>query len=93
MRYYWNLRSRNTPASIDQPLRGEIDGDTLRLVLRRYLAGLPLLCDGDRFECWSENQVEVVEQQPLGMVFPPDYTPSQNAFYEIDNDAADGDLE
>jgi hypothetical protein len=61
MRYYWNLRNRNTPASIDQPLRGEVDGDTLRLVLRRYLAGLPLLCDGDRFECWSEDQVEVVE--------------------------------
>jgi len=63
MRYFWNLRNRNTPASIDQPLRGEVDGDTLRLVLRRYLAGLPLLlCDGDRFECWSEDQVEVVEK-------------------------------
>jgi hypothetical protein len=62
MRYFWNLRNRNTPASIDQPLRGEIDGDTLRLVLRRYLAGLPLLCDGDRFECWTEAQVEVVEE-------------------------------
>ena len=62
MRYFWNLRNRNTPASIDQPLRGEIDGDTLRLVLRRYLAGLPLLCDGDRFECWTEDQVEVVEK-------------------------------
>jgi hypothetical protein len=62
MHYFWNLRNRNTPASIDQPLRGEIDGDTLRLVLRRYLAGLPLLlCDGDRFECWSEDQVEVAE--------------------------------
>jgi hypothetical protein len=62
MRYYWNLRNRNTPASIDQPLRGEIDGDTLRLVLRRYLAGLPLLCDGDRLDCWTEAQVEVVEE-------------------------------
>ncbi len=62
MRYFWNLRNRNTPASIDQPLRGEIDGDTLRLVLRRYLAELPLLLIGERIECWSEAQVEVVEK-------------------------------
>jgi hypothetical protein len=62
MRYYWNLRSRNTPASIDQPLRGEVVPANLRFVLDRYIAERPLLGDGDRFECWTEAQVEVVEK-------------------------------
>ncbi len=62
MRYFWNLRSRKTPDSVDQPLRGEVASGTLRVVLGRYLDEKPLLVDGDRFECWTEAQVEVVEK-------------------------------
>lgn len=62
MRYYWNLRNRNTPALIDQALRDEVGPTHLRTILRRYLTERPLLLDGDRFECWTEDQVKVVEK-------------------------------
>jgi hypothetical protein len=62
MRYFWNLRNRNTPASIDQPLRGEVSLDTLRLILNRYFAERPLVSEDSHFDCWTEAQVEVVEK-------------------------------